>query len=91
MRSRPTRPLLIGLAAVSLTGCATRSPIVEVCPQIPDALTEPCRPTPREIVTNGDLARAYVDAQECVEESTLKLRAIRDLAGCRADVQARAR
>ena len=85
MRSRPTRPLATGLACAFLTACATPSPIIERCPQIPDALTEPCRPTPREIVTNGDLARAYVDAQECVEESTLKLRAIRDLAGCRSE------
>jgi hypothetical protein len=63
--------------------------IVETCPPIPAALTEPCRPVPREIATNGDLARAYVDAVECVDESALKLRAIRDLAGCRADAQPR--
>jgi hypothetical protein len=57
--------------------------VVETCPAIPVALTEPCAPPARELVTNGDLARAYLDATECVDESTLKLRAIRELAVCR--------
>jgi hypothetical protein len=59
--------------------------VVETCPPIPVALTEPCRPAGRELATNGDLARAYLDALECVDEAELKLRAIRELASCRSE------
>ncbi len=83
MRSRMIPLLATGLASLSLTACGSRLVVIEQCPAIPVALTEPCAPPARELVTNGDLARAYLDATECVDESTLKLRAIRELAVCR--------
>lgn len=54
-----------------------------VCPAIPQSLTEPCETADREIVTNGDLARAYVEAEGCRREDAVRLRAIRELADCR--------
>lgn len=84
MRSRPILLLATGAASLSLAACAPRLVIVEQCPAIPVALTEPCRLPEREITTNGDLARAYVDALECVEESALKLQTVASLAECRA-------
>jgi len=83
MRLRTISRLGIGLATLSLTACATRSVVVETCPPIPVNLTEPCRPAGRDLATNGDLARAYLDALECVDEAALKLRAIRELSSCR--------
>jgi len=90
MRSRTIPPLTIGLASLFLTACAPRLVVIETCPTIPAALTEPCRPPAREIATNGDLARAYLDAAECVDEAALKMTAIRALADCRVDTPARA-
>ena len=84
MRSTMIRLLATGLASLFLTGCAGRSVVIQQCPPIPAALTEPCRPPARALETNGDLARAYLDAVECVDESALKLGAIRELADCRA-------
>lgn len=64
--------------------------MVQQCPPIPAALTEPCRPPARALETNGDLARALVDATECIDEAALKMAAIRELADCRtADQPAR--
>jgi hypothetical protein len=88
MLSRKIQRPAIGLACLFLTACAPRLVLVEQCPDIPAALTEACQPAPREIVTNGDLARAYLDAVECVDESALKLGAIRELSECRADARA---
>jgi len=83
MPPRPTRLLLTGLASLSLTGCAPRLVLLETCPPIPANLTEPCAVPDRDIATNGDLARAYIDATECVEESRIKLEAVRALGECR--------
>lgn len=58
--------------------------IVETCPAIPDYLTEECIVPERELTTNGELARAYLDATECLGEANLKLRAVRSVAACRA-------
>lgn len=58
--------------------------IVETCPAIPDSLTEECLVPDRPLTTNGELARAYLDATECLGEANLKLRAVRSLAACRA-------
>lgn len=63
--------------------------VIEQCPAIPVALTEPCALAARDLATNGDLARAYLDATECVDESALKLRAIRELAACRLQTETR--
>lgn len=82
MRSRVTRSAVIGLTLLCLSGCAGRSVIVE-CPPIPKSLTVPCVPEPRSLATNGDLARAYLDAQECVAVSAVQLAAIAELADCR--------
>ena len=57
--------------------------LVETCPPIPANLTEPCAVPDRDIATNGDLARAYLDAVECVDESRIKLEAVRALGQCR--------
>jgi hypothetical protein len=38
----------------------------------------------RDIVTNADLARAYLDALECVDEQNLKLAAIAELSLCQS-------
>ena len=84
MRSPTTRRLLIGAVSLSLTACASRS-IVLQCPPIPAVLTERCEPEPRSLETNGDLARAYVDARECVALSNLRLDAVRELADCRKE------
>ena len=87
MRYRTILLLVTGVASLSLTACAPRLVAIQQCPPIPAALTEPCRPPAREIATNGDLARAYLDAAECVDEAALKLGAIRELADCRADAR----
>lgn len=57
--------------------------IVEICPPIPDFLTEECVVPERSLQTNGELARAYIDTTECLGEANLKLRAVRSLASCR--------
>jgi hypothetical protein len=57
--------------------------IVETCPAIPDSLTEECLVPDRPLETNGELARAYLDATECLDQANLKLRAVRSLASCR--------
>lgn len=84
MRSTPTLLLATGLASLFLAGCAGRLVVIEQCPAIPVALTEPCQPPARALDTNGDLARAYLDAVECIDEAALKMAAIRELADCRA-------
>lgn len=53
------------------------------CPAIPVSLTEHCEPQARELATNADLARAYLEARGCLAEDKLKLAVIRELAGCR--------
>lgn len=83
MPRQPTRRAAIGLSVLFLTGCAGRSVIVETCPAIPDSLTEECVVPERSLQTNGDLARAYLDATECLDQANLKLRAVRSLATCR--------
>lgn len=55
------------------------------CPPIPASLTVQCEPEPRPLETNGDLARAYMDARECVALSNLRLAAVRELSGCRSE------
>ena len=82
MPSRPTRLLGIGTASAFLTACAAPSVILQ-CPPIPASLTVQCEPDPRPLETNGDLARAYMDARECVALSNLRLAAVRELADCR--------
>ena len=89
MRSRTIPLLVTGVASLFLTACAPRLVVIEQCPPIPVALTEPCQPPARALDTNGDLARAYLDAVECVDESALKLRAIRELAACRLQTETR--
>lgn len=89
MRYRMIPLLATGLASLSLTACGSRLVVIEQCPAIPVALTEPCQPPARALDTNGDLARAYLDAVECVDESSLKLRAIRELAACRLQTETR--
>jgi hypothetical protein len=59
--------------------------VILQCPPIPRSLTEVCEPEPRELATNGDLAQALVDARECLAVSSLRLRAIAELAGCRQE------
>jgi len=61
--------------------------VVKQCPPIPDILTAPCVPPPPRFDTNGDLARAYLDATACLREDAVKLEAIRSLAGCRVEVK----
>jgi hypothetical protein len=58
--------------------------IIETCPPIPETLTEECLVPARPLPTNGELARAYLDATECLGEANLKLRAVRSLASCRS-------
>ena len=88
MRSRTTRLLATGLLALSLTGCAGFSPPVIVqCPAIPKALTTECVPPSRQLDTNGDLARAILDARECLAITSIQLRAIAELSDCRASAQ----
>lgn len=89
MRSRTIPLLVTGVASLFLTACAPRLVVIEQCPAIPVALTEPCQPPARALDTNGDLARAYLDALECVDESTLKLQAIKELAACRLQTETR--
>ena len=84
MRLRPILPVATGLLALSLTACAAPSVILQ-CPAIPRALTAECVPEPRPLVTNGDLARALTDSRECVVTQNLQLRAIAELADCRAE------
>jgi hypothetical protein len=79
---RMTRYPGIGIASLFLAGCATPSVILQ-CPPIPASLTTPCEPEPRPLETNGDLARAYMDARECVALSNLRLAVIRELSDCR--------
>jgi len=47
------------------------------------SLTTPCEIPDREIETNADLARAYVEAQGCRREDAVRLNAIREMADCR--------
>jgi len=58
--------------------------IVETCPPIPETLTEECLVPERPLRTNGELARAYLDATECLGETNLKLRTVRAISACRA-------
>ena len=90
MRSRPISLAAIGLASLFLAGCATRSVILQ-CPPIPRSLTEVCEPEGRTLETNGDLAQALVDVRECLSVSSLRLRAIAELADCRKESQAPAK
>ena len=84
MSSRSIRLLATGLLSLSLTACAGRLVVIEQCPPIPESLTEGCVLPPRSLENNGELARAYLDAIDCLEASELKLRAIRELSSCRA-------
>lgn len=88
MPFRTIRRAGTGLLALSLAGCVQPSVILQ-CPAIPRALTEPCVPELRALVTNGDLARAYLDANECVVTQNLKLRAVAELADCRREQRTR--
>lgn len=88
MRLRPILPAATGLLALSLTACAAPSVILQ-CPPIPRALTAECVPEPRPLATNGDLARALLDARECLSVSAIRLQAIRELADCRRETSAR--
>ncbi len=83
MSYRPTRLVLSGVLCVFLTGCATPS-VVQQCPPIPVVLTEPCDLQEPKLETNADLALAYLDALQCISATHDKLRAIRDIASCRA-------
>lgn len=58
-------------------------PAILQCPPIPESLTTACETLGGEIVTNADLAKAYVEAQGCRREDAVKLKAIRELADCR--------
>ena len=58
--------------------------MVVTCPPIPKILTAECEPPARDLSTNGDLARALLDARECLAVSAIRLQAIRELADCRA-------
>lgn len=82
MPSLTIRLLGIGIASLCQIACAGRS-VILTCPPIPASLTTPCEPEPRSLDTNGDLARAYMDARECVALSNLRLKAVRELADCR--------
>lgn len=73
------------LLSLALSACSSRPPLVQACPKIPVALTEPCRVDFRELATNADLARAFLDAHYCLREDELKLRSIRELADCRLE------
>ena len=84
MQSRLTPRLVTGLLTLCLTGCATPSVILQ-CPPIPKSLTETCEPEGRALTTNGDLAQALVDARECLVVSSLRLRAVAELADCRRE------
>ncbi len=53
------------------------------CPPIPRALTTECVPPARQLDTNGDLARAILDARECLSITSIQLRAIAELSDCR--------
>lgn len=77
--------VLLGLILLFLVlfGCRSTPPVVMLCPPIPESLTLPCETAGREIVTNGDLARAYVEAEGCRREDAVRLKAIRELADCR--------
>lgn len=57
--------------------------MVVQCPPIPRVLTAECDPPARDLATNGDLARALLDARECLAVSAIRLQAIRELADCR--------
>ena len=57
------------------------------CPAIPRALTTECVPPARQLDTNGDLARALLDARECLSISSIQLRAIAELADCRTSAE----
>jgi hypothetical protein len=74
--------ILTGLALPFLSGCVPRL-IVKQCPPIPKSLVTQCVMT-RDIVTNADLARAYLDALECLDEQNLKLAAIAELSLCQS-------
>lgn len=85
---RSTRlKVLPGLMCLCLMGSGCRSvhPVILQCPAIPQSLTEPCHTPEGEIVTNGDLARAYVESEGCRREDAVKFKAIRELAQCRVE------
>lgn len=66
-----------------LSGCHS-APVILTCPPIPERLTRPCEPPPRELVENLDLARGYIDERQCRIELNIQLEAIAALADCRA-------
>lgn len=72
-----------GLLCLTLFGCRSTPPVVMVCPAIPTSLTIPCETADREIVTNGDLARAFLESEGCRREDRVKMEAVRALADCR--------
>lgn len=86
MRYSVTRWLRSGLLAGCLTasGCTSVAPVILQCPEIPATLTRACEPPARELATNLDLARAYLDEQACRTDLNLRLEAVRAMAGCRA-------
>lgn len=59
------------------------------CPPIPRILTAECEPPARDLATNGDVARALLDARECLAISAIRLQAIRELADCRTTDEGR--
>lgn len=73
------------MSCLVLSACNSRPPLVQACPKIPVPLTEPCKTEWRELTTNADLARAFLDAHYCLREDELKLAAIRELAECRIE------
>lgn len=79
----PTAVLGAILLCLTASGCRSTPPVILQCPPIPNSLTVPCQPLERELVTNADLARAYVESESCRREDGVKLAAIRELAGCR--------
>lgn len=67
-----------------LSGCPS-APLILRCPDIPESITRPCEPAPRDLRENIDLARGYLDERACRIELNLRMEAVRAMAGCRVE------
>lgn len=69
-------------ASLMLSGCPS-APLILRCPEIPESITRPCEPQPRELRENIELARGYLEERACRIELNLRMEAVRAMADCR--------
>lgn len=68
--------MLLGPLALSLLACATPSPPPSGKRLLPPSLTQPCGFPLPEVLTNGQLAAAYVSALDALADCSARHRSL---------------